>query len=429
MGAAYRSGRAGTLLGISTHWIRRLCEGGLIRAKLSDGGQWRIPASEIERLKREGIPPIPSCIQLDKDEKEEKEVHQNHSPEHGLLAPLSKGVVNFAEDVVIAENRLKKLKIEREAEETQDWFRHRTTSEAETKARERQTELEKRERAEAERALIAWQDTWLEFALASIPRDAPAGARLEVRKSVTETLAQLGPQNSTAVVRPLVVAAVSNALQPWMRQKETVRAIESACGTLPWAVRSFATPTAWQRRAKEAAAAAIGKLPWDSSYDEKLRAGIAAVQSICREVEDSEMREKVLRNVCLWDIDYSQQEDAKAAIRRALQELPLGASEKSLEQAREQALTPFREARKRRERDAQQRQRVESKLFHIRHYLQQMQAADEIEFDDDLDLWKFVNQITPQIRQTLLEELQSQELTGQEIEALIEQLVEEALDD
>jgi hypothetical protein len=429
MGATYRSGKAGTLLGISTHWVRRLCEGRLIQAELSDGGHWRIPVSEIERLKRDGIPPIPSCIERDRDEREQKDERQNHSSEHGLLAPPSRGVVNFPEDVVIAENRLKKLKIEREAEETQDWFRDHTTSATETKTREQQTGLEKRARAEAERAQIAWQDTWLEFALRSIPRDAPAGACLEVRKTVTETLAQLGPQNSSEVVRPLVVAAVTYALQPWTRQKETARAIESACGTLPWAAKNFATPTAWQTRANEAAAAAIGKLPWDSSYDEKLRAGTAAVQPICREVEDSEMREKVLRNVCLWDIDYSQQEDAKAAIRRALQELPLGASEKSLEQAREQALTPFREARKRRERDAQQGQRVESKLFHIRHYLQQMQAADEIEFDDDVDFRNFVNEITPQIRQALFEELQSHELTGQEIEALIEQLVEEALDD
>lgn len=426
--AYYRSGQAATMLDITAHSVRRLCEAGLIEAELSDGGQWRVPASEIERLKQEGVPPIPSSV-VDQDEEQGNEEIRENSPKHELLAPPSKDVVTSAEDVVVAENQLKKLKIERETEETQDWFRHRNTAKAEAKSRKRQAELEKSARAEEERARTAWQDRWLAIALVTVPQGAPAETRLKVQRDVTEVLAGLGPQNSPEVIRPLVEAAVAKALQPWLRQKETARAIETACDTLPWAARNYFTPTAWQTRANEAASAAIRKVPWDSSYDEKLKAGTAAVQPICREIEDSETREKVLRTVCLWDIDYSEQGNAKEAIRRALQELPPGTPEKNLERAREQALAPFREARKRREQDAAQQQRVELRLFHVRHYLRELQAAGQVQFEDDWDLWKYADRITPRVRQALLEELQSQELTDEEIEAFIEQLVEEALDD
>lgn len=55
----YRSGQAARQLAVSAHIIRRLCEKGLIKAEHDPGGQWRLPASEIDRLKKEGIPPLP----------------------------------------------------------------------------------------------------------------------------------------------------------------------------------------------------------------------------------------------------------------------------------------------------------------------------------------------------------------------------------
>ena len=52
----YRTGQAAAALGISSYAIRRLCAAGLVEAEFS-GKQWRIAVSEIERLKREGVPP------------------------------------------------------------------------------------------------------------------------------------------------------------------------------------------------------------------------------------------------------------------------------------------------------------------------------------------------------------------------------------
>lgn len=430
MGAAYyRSGQAATMLGISTHSVRRLCEAGLIEAELSEGGQWRIPASEIERIKQEGVPPIPSSVEADAGEAEESEKEQGVPEKRGLLAPPSQEVVTSAEDVVVAENRLKKLKINRETEETQDWFRHRETAKAEAKSKKRQAELEKIARAEAERARIAWHDAFMATALVAVPQDAPPETRLSIRKAVSEALVGLGPQNSMAVIQPLVVAAVVNALQPWLKGKETTRAIEAACDTLPWGAKSFSTPTVWQARANKVASTSIRELPWDSSYQEKLRAGTAAIRPIVAEFEHSELLAKVLRQANLWDLPYEAHADAKEAIEKALKALPVGTPQSALERTRERALVPLQEACKKRKQEAEQKQRVERLLGRIRSYLEELEEAEEVKFEGFLDLWNFADRIRERVRKAVLKELQREDLSDEEIETLIEQLVDESLED
>ena len=45
--------------GYTTTWISMLCKAGRIHAIKPTGGQWRIPASEFNRVIKEGIPPLP----------------------------------------------------------------------------------------------------------------------------------------------------------------------------------------------------------------------------------------------------------------------------------------------------------------------------------------------------------------------------------
>src|SRR5689334_14789488 len=59
----YRTGQVAEILGISSNDVRRLCEAGLIEADYT-GKQWRIPVSEVERLKRDGVPPIPKTAEV-----------------------------------------------------------------------------------------------------------------------------------------------------------------------------------------------------------------------------------------------------------------------------------------------------------------------------------------------------------------------------
>ena len=58
--AKYRTGTAAKMLGISSYHTRRLAETELIDAEWS-GHEWLFPASEIDRLLKEGVPEIPAA--------------------------------------------------------------------------------------------------------------------------------------------------------------------------------------------------------------------------------------------------------------------------------------------------------------------------------------------------------------------------------
>ena len=55
----YATGQAARELGATQEAIRALCQGGLIEAEITPGKQFRIRASELERLRREGLPQTP----------------------------------------------------------------------------------------------------------------------------------------------------------------------------------------------------------------------------------------------------------------------------------------------------------------------------------------------------------------------------------
>ena len=118
----FRSGQVAKQLGSSCH-VRRLGETGEIAAELTAGHQWRIPASEIARLRWEGVADIPvedegdaSCAaaQIDQDDQSD-----------GLLSAPSVELIEAAEGVKIAESRLQKGSVEKESEELEGCSRER----------------------------------------------------------------------------------------------------------------------------------------------------------------------------------------------------------------------------------------------------------------------------------------------------------------
>lgn len=411
----YRSGQAAKLWGISSHLVRRLCEGGQVRAERSEGGQWKVPYAEMERIQKEGVPEIPSSIEWDQGEDREEE---DGRPGHRVLTPPSGGVVTSAEEVVVAENHLERLQIDQESAPTRDWFRECQRLEAEAQS---QASLDKAAREQAEQERIAWHDSWMAKALLQLPQEAPPETRMAVREAVDEVLAGLGPRHSWQVVDPLVRAAVEKALQPWNQARQTTWAIENACQSLPWGAKNSLSPTVWQTRAREVATAAIRRLPPNSSYAEKLWAGSAAVRQITSEFEDDELRKRTLQGAYLWDIRPDEQEDAKEAMRRQLESLPVGTPARTMEKAREQVLAPLREAKKRKD-------RIERAVPRIRGYLAELHWAGEVDFESDWDLWNFAKRLEGRIRPVLDEELQDDEVTDHELSELIEELVDEALD-
>ena len=113
MSGYYRSGQAARVWAISPHLVRRLCEAGLIDAERTEGGHWKIPHSEVERIKNEGLPEIPSSIEPD-DRKYEEALS---APGNGLPAPPRGALGRSAKTAVVAENRRNRLEISPDPEE------------------------------------------------------------------------------------------------------------------------------------------------------------------------------------------------------------------------------------------------------------------------------------------------------------------------
>jgi excisionase family DNA binding protein len=197
--AYYRTGQVAEALGISEHLVRRLIECGLLEAERTPGGQNRVPLSEVERLKQEGIPPIPASPEWD-DSDLDSEPEEEEDQKRRLLGPPSNRVVSSAEDVVVDENQLKKLKIRREMEETRDWFRQRKKLNAHQRVEEQRAAAEQATRVEADRQRKAWQDTLVAKALLELPSNIPADTYFEVQRYLEEVLSILGPQTPRDVV-------------------------------------------------------------------------------------------------------------------------------------------------------------------------------------------------------------------------------------
>src|SRR5215469_3563527 len=137
----YRVGQAGKDLGVSSYRIRRLCETGLIYADFS-GKQWQIPATEIERLKREGVPSAPKIV--DDFEDAEQSRAPNAKAANALLADPSPEMIAAAEEaemsgqqLTVAKNRLEQNRVRRDEVEIEDFFMERQKRLQEQEAEER----------------------------------------------------------------------------------------------------------------------------------------------------------------------------------------------------------------------------------------------------------------------------------------------------
>jgi excisionase family DNA binding protein len=425
----YRTGQAAKQLGVSSYHIRRLCEAGAIAAEISDGQQWRIPASEIMRLKKEGLPPVPQDVDED-DEEEEPAPRVIEVPE-GLYADPSADVIEAAEEVKIVENRLRKRRLEREAEEVEDWFRERERRQADEAAAERQ----KAEAAHAEQRRREWLHRWTQYGLDSLPYGAPREAELEVHAAIEQALAQSQLTQPDSLTRRLVNAAAEKALRPWKRQQEIQRALEAAINKLPWEVRYRSEYAVLKQRAWEAAVAALGKIRAEAGYPEMETAAVQAVQPMIREHTHVTACQNALSRIYFADGGWEEQEEAKEAVRKTLAALPIGATEREIERAKQSALAPFearaaqRKEAARLEADQQQKRREAEwqaglELNHIERYLQQ-----EYEFEGGyFEMRREAERLRPLVREALIEELlENPDMSSEEIRESIEDLVEEHL--
>jgi excisionase family DNA binding protein len=224
MEPALRIGQAAAQLGVSPHHLRQLCKCGLIEAEQSAGGQWRVPLGEVERLAREGVPEAPTFIE--EADEVPRPTNAARAPDD-LYADPSPDVIEAREEVNIRRSRLEARRLDKEIEETEDFFRERQRRQADEEAARQQAAQAARERqrqadeaARAERRRQEQIRRWEQYALNSLPYGHAQEADLAVRKAVQELLPSLDFDQAQYITKRLIDAAVEQAYRPWRLKKE-----------------------------------------------------------------------------------------------------------------------------------------------------------------------------------------------------------------
>lgn len=429
--ATYRTGQAAKLLNTSSHHIRRLCETGRIDAELTEGNQWRIPASEVDRLQREGLPPIPQTLERNPAP---PPVAGHGGPAIAPAAIASRTVPQEDEEeeapspevkaeldgLTIAETQLKRRRVDLERAEVEDAFTERERQHQAAEAAERKRK-EAQLTADAHRR---WSEKWLNYAMAQIPKDAAPECRIEVYKHTDAALREMDDDQSEEITRKVIEAVVAQVLQPYARAKEIRRAIDQALHSLPTSATSQTV------RAKRTAEAALAKLPAHSTYEDLCESARIAVDPIVSEFRHEEAKAAILSDMRYWrwiDATTEEQAEATEAVRKALDALPVGSSTQALKKAKQQALQPFEQEIQERQ-DAKQRkataeQTADSSLWMVGSYLR-----EHFDFESISDQLEEEHQIQAVLRPVLIKALIDGEITPRGVPDFINDWLEDNVD-
>jgi excisionase family DNA binding protein len=351
----YSTGKAAPALGVTADAIRRLCDAGAIEAEVTEGGQWRIPQEEIERLKRDGLPPVPKPLpargKSAPPEIEPLTTGNGKHPHSALLAEPSEEAVAAADEVVRLESEVRALGLKRQREEALDWFRQREQDEEDELAEQQKAEAahDAEDRERDRRQYL--QERWLEYALASVPWEAQGEVELQLHAKVKAALVQVDADEPDTVVRRLVDAVVAAVLRPYHRLKEVERVIEDAVFRLPYAAN------AWEQQARESAREAVERLGMDAPMRKVQETAAEAVERVAERYSatkaaeaDADERRRLVQWLPLELREFNEQGRRLAleAVGQAFAKLPVGTPREKLIEARDAALAPFHEALSRR---------------------------------------------------------------------------------
>jgi hypothetical protein len=340
-------------------------------------------------LAREGVPEVPTFI----EEASDVPPHTNAArvPED-LYADPSPDVIEAREEVNIRRSRLEARRLDKEIEETEDFFRERERHQAaEDAARQEAAQAAKdrqRQAAEAARAERRRQDQiqrWQQYALNSLPYGHPQEADLAVHKAVQELLPTLDFDQAQYITQRLVDAAVEQAYRPWRLKKEAEDAKAAYVQTCKSIVSSIYVYGATSAETEDAKAALAGYLA-----DPKLFGATRA--QLDR-----------LKDAVLKDLERKVDERETAA---------------KLEKERREKAAELEAQERRKRRDAEYK--VNSEMGHVERYLQ-----EHYDFSGGYsELLRERDRLRPLILDVLVKELiEDPNMDADDIRGRIEELI------
>lgn len=263
-----------------------------------------------------------------------------------------------------------------------------------------------------------------EFLAAPSLLDETLVFELDVHQVVAELLSKLDAQQPEQLTKRLIQAAIDKALQPWHRRKEIEKIIEEARNQLPAHVRGWSgAPNQWDARAMHAAAEAIAQLGDEGRLAEIRAAAVEAGNKVRAEYEAwqaGEDHRKAFDQMVQWVLEG---DDAREAVRRALEKLSVPATRAKMENAREMALAPFRAATK----AAGDADRY---LQHVSEYVEKLgnEETGEWDFGDWFERYHLGTKLKAKLRPVLIKRLLEEPLDVDEAHEFIEEWLDRELE-
>jgi len=426
----YRTGQAALELELSRRYLIEVCKAGLIEAEQTEAGHWRIPATELERLRKlkaaGNLPEIPKEINVDASEKRPR---RTAAGRHLLGAPSTEALQD-AEQVTAEANAVEKLRYRKQQEELQDWFRERDKGreQEELAALEAEREAKRKLAADAQAREYArrrreWLTQWLDSARRMIPSEADALTCAACLEAAEERLSRLAIETPDWRVQRSVEAALEAALRPWRARRDSESAIEAA-------VRGLPRDSVAYLDAKEAARAAVEKLRADASREDKQAAAALAVEPFETAWRHARLIEQLSTEIGHLHYTATKQNhaEARAAVTAALEKLPPGCPESEAIDAREKALEPIR--RRLQEQAAEERRQENIPMTVLIATMKVPRLVSEkAEFESAAEERETSDEVQAAVREALTNELRRRPMDDGEIDRFIEEAVEEQLDE
>ena len=291
-------------------------------------------------------------------------------------------------------------------------------------ARQAQAREQAARETEAHHRRQQWETSWLDYAMKSLPSDVPSSLELDVHQAIAELLSKLDAQQSEQLTKRLIQAAIDKALQPWHKRKEIEKVIGESRNQLPLQARSWSnSPNEWDVRAMRAAADSIAQLGKDAPPAEIRTAAVEAGSKVRAEYEAwkaGEDHRQACEQMVQWVFDG---DDAREAVREALERLPVGATRAKMENARDAALGPFRAA-------VTAAADADQYLRHVQDYIEELGNEDSGEWDlggwsERYDLGK---KLKIKLRPALIRRLAEEPMDENEAYEFIEEWVDREME-
>lgn len=430
----YTLGEAEKATGVPRTRLDHACRVARLPYRRSETGARLLSHEVIEKLRKQGLKgfprpydPIASSVE-----------HEANS----IGATSGTGLTAQRERVEQKRAELEEMRVKRDLRQLKEQERQEKAVRRAAMAAERQAQAEERAQAQRQNQQFRleeareseareqaawetevrhrrqqWETSWLDYGLKLLPNDLPHSLELDVHQVVADLLPKIDARQPEQLTQRLIQAAIDKALQPWHKRKEIEKIIEEARNQLPVRARSWSiTPNEWEGQAMGAAASAIAQIGEDPPLAKIRAAAVEAATKVRIEYEAWKAREdhrQACERMVQWVFDG---DDAREAVRQALEKLLVGATREKMETARDAALAPFRAATK----AASDADRY---LKHVANHIEKLgnEEAGEWELGDWFERHRLAEKLTAKLRPLLVQKLTEETLNMDEAQEFIEE--------